>query len=450
MVTKSDFGERRSKVLFDRVELDRLSLGDRAFELSRGVDLADKELRSVTWIYDPESDTVVWSDSLEEFFGFEEGVLGFSLRLQSEGVPADQVVNAESVTFGPTIRYPSFSDAGDALLAPILTTLRMGHPPAAFELNLVVNCPDDTDHQVVVRASPIEQPRPTDPAGQDTAPAKAFYIGVVIDVTAKETYERELGEMVDRYRLLTEVSPDAVFVHQEGRLVYWNRAGTRLTGLGSSDEAQAEAFAKYYGHPITTFLHPADVAQVAERLSQLIEPGQFIEHGEVRIVSPDGTINTMEVTSVRTTWAGEPAYQVIARDISERKAAEAADRYRASLVAHVSDAIIGIDAEGRIESWNEAAQTTYGWTEEEVAGHSIGSVVSANRTDSAAILERGQHVHRRKDGSSVDVLVSIDPLVDDDTLPSGWVVVCTELTDARQAEAGRRPPRSATRRSWPR
>ncbi len=146
----------------------------------------------------------------------------------------------------------------------------------------------------------------------------------------------------------------------------------------------------------------------------------------------------MEVTSIRTTWGGKPAYQVILRDVSERRAAEAAARYRASLVAHVSDAIIGIDADGRIESWNEAAQAIYGWTEEEVAGHSIGSVVSANRTDSAAVLERGQRSHRRKDGSAVDVLVSIDPLVDDDTQPSGWVVVCTELTDARQAEAGRR------------
>ena len=35
-------------------------------------------------------------------------------------------------------------------------------------------------------------------------------------------------------------------------------------------------------------------------------------------------------------------------------------------------------------------------------------------------------------------MVSIDPLIDDATQPSGWVVVCTELTDARQAEAGRR------------
>ncbi len=146
----------------------------------------------------------------------------------------------------------------------------------------------------------------------------------------------------------------------------------------------------------------------------------------------------MEVTSIRTSWAGEPAFQVIMRDISERRAAEAAARYRASLVAHVSDAIIGIDADGKIESWNEAAQAIYGWTETEVAGLSIGAVVTANRSDSAAVLERGQRTHRRKDGSEVDVLVSIDPLIDDDTQPSGWVVVCTELTDARQAEAGRR------------
>ncbi len=177
---------------------------------------------------------------------------------------------------------------------------------------------------------------------------------------------------------------------------------------------------------------------MAERLAQLTEPGQFFEHGEVKFFLPSGDVRMMEITSIRTTWAGEPAYQVIARDISERLAAEAANRYRASLVAHVSDAIIGIDAEGRIESWNEAAESIYGWTEQEVAGLSISAVVTANRTDSAAVLERGRRTHHRKDGSHVDVLVSIDPLIDDSTQPSGWVVVCTELTDARQAEAGRR------------
>ena len=431
MVTTSGFDERRSKVAFDRVEFDHPSMGDRAFELSRGVDLSEKELRSVTWVYDTAQDAVIWSTPVEEFFGFEDGVLGFSV--------ADGTETAAGQTEGDTIadpgrpsRYASGNDAGEALLAPILAPLRLGHPPARFDLDLIVNCPDGTVHTVVVRASPMVT------AEHLGEPPKGFYAGVVVDVTAQDTYERELGEMVDRYRLLTEVSPDVVFVHQDGRLVYWNRAGARLVGIGPSEEEQAEAFAKYYRHPITDFLHPADIPHVAERLAQLTEPGQFFEHGEIRIVAPDGTTNVMEVTSVRTTWAGEPAFQVIARDISERKAAEAANRYRASLVAHVSDAIIGIDAEGRIESWNEAARTLYGWTEEEVSGLSIAAVVTANRTDSAAVLERGQRSHRRKDGSEVEVLVSIDPLIDDDTQPSGWVVVCTELTDARQAEAGRR------------
>ena len=42
--------------------------------------------------------------------------------------------------------------------------------------------------------------------------------------------------MVDRYRLLTEVSPDVVFVHQNGLLVYGNRAAARLIGSGSTEE----------------------------------------------------------------------------------------------------------------------------------------------------------------------------------------------------------------------
>ena len=44
----------------------------------------------------------------------------------------------------------------------------------------------------------------------------------------------------------------------------------------------------YYGAPITDFLHPDDIDDMIERLAQLTEPGQFFEHGEVRIVSPDG------------------------------------------------------------------------------------------------------------------------------------------------------------------
>jgi diguanylate cyclase (GGDEF)-like protein/PAS domain S-box-containing protein len=407
---------------------------DRPFELSQDIDLTGDSLPTVTWAYDRSADSVIWSSPIEEFFGFERGVRGFAVRsagpvalasvtcLSDEGDAAD----------GPDARL-DFSDPagiGELLLAPILAPLRAGAPHADFDLRMTVTCPDGTDHTVVVRASPIAGAGCASAANMLSDHVRDLYTGVVIDVTAQKKFERELGDLVDRYRLLTEVSPDVVIVHQNGLLVYGNRAAVKLIGAGGMWD--------HYGQPMTDFVDPRDIGGVVDRLSQLTEDGQYFEHGEVRVKALDGTITVMEITSIRTSWAGQPAFQVILRDVSERRAAEAAARYRASLVAHVSDAIIGIDGDGRIESWNEAAQAIYGWTEEEVAGLSIGAVVSANRSESAALLERGQRSHRRKDGSQVDVLVSIDPLIDDDTQPSGWVVVCTELTDARQAEAGRR------------
>jgi diguanylate cyclase (GGDEF)-like protein/PAS domain S-box-containing protein len=451
MATTSSFGDRRSRVSFDRVELDQSGMGNRAFELSEAIELGGKELPSVTWVYDPARDSVVWSSPIERLFGFEEGIRGFAV-LADDAAPADDAVPAGSSVAADrehqdgapdedpgqswsSARFADGADFGSSLLSPILAPIRHGVPPSEFDLHREVHCPDGVVHRVVVRASPMPAPGVSTELPEDQIPA--FYVGVVVDVTAQQQFERELGEMVDRYRLLTEVSPQVVFVHQDGRFVYGNRAMARLIGA-ETDEEYAQVFAKYYGQLITDFTDPDDLADMAERLAQLTEPGQFFEHGEIRWLLPGGTSKMMEITSIRTSWAGEPAYQVIARDISERRAAEAANRYRASLVAHVSDAIIGIDADGRIESWNEAAQAIYGWEEEDVAGLSISAVVTANRTDSASVLERGQRIHRRKDGSEVDVLVSIDPLIDDDTQPSGWVVVCTELTDARQAEAGRR------------
>ena len=423
MVTASSFGSQRPTLSFDRIERGPANM----LELSEDVDLTIDSLRSVSWVYDRSADEVSWSYPFEELFGFDSGDPGFSVE---SGTP---VVGQPEITVhapAPGPRLPV--DVGRAVLEPVLAPISLGVPPAHYDLRMVVVSPDGTQHEVVVRASPITVG--VGGAGQPSVDGDNYYVGVVIDVTGTHRFERELGELVDRYRLLTEVSPDAVVVHQEARLVYGNRAALRLIGLDLDPENAKEL----YGRFITDFIHPGDIGDTIERIAELQEDGQFFEHGEARILRTDGTSVIVEVTSIRTHWAGQPAYQVIMRDVSERRAAEAANRYRANLVAQVSDAIIGIDADGKIESWNEAAQAIYGWTESEVAGMSISAVVSANRSESASVLERGQRRHRRKDGSEVDVLVAIDPLIDDDTQPAGWVVVCTELTDARQAEAGRR------------
>jgi diguanylate cyclase (GGDEF)-like protein/PAS domain S-box-containing protein len=401
-------------------------------ELPRDVKFDLTSVPIVTWSYDPVTEEIRWSAPIEDLFGVDPGTPGFVLNMTADvdELPAPLARIGEQAGDQTDAGSPGtvVDDLSSAILEPILTPIRAGVPPAEYDLRTVVTSPSGTVHKLIVRASSSATGGRV-VSGYPAAGAGS-YLGAVVDVTEHVYAERELHDMVDRFRLLTELSPDAIIVHRDGNLVYGNAAAVRLI--------HAESMEQYYGFPMTDFVHPDDVGPVAERLGQMGEEGQVSEHGEVRVVGLDGSISVVDVTSVRTSWGGQPAYQVIMRDMSMRIAAEAANRYRASLVAHVSDAIIGIDAEGRIESWNEAARAIYGWTETEVAGLSIAAVVTSNRTDSAAVLERGQRSHHRKDGSEVDVLVSIDPLIDDDTQPSGWVVVCTELTDARQAEAGRR------------
>jgi diguanylate cyclase (GGDEF)-like protein/PAS domain S-box-containing protein len=432
MVISSTNEGRRRTASFGRVALEGEESAELPYEVSRNIGLGNEGITTLTWIYDLVDDVVLWSAPIEEFFGFAEGSTGFLVNGSPLPGIGDTAADgaAKDPVIGPTLILGDGGrvDLGAELLAPILAPVRAGAPLAAYELFTRVTCPDGTEHHLVIRASAVGANR--HPVRSGRLDPETYLSGVIVDVTAQERFERELAGLVDRYRLLTEVSPDLVIVHQNGLLVYGNRAAVKAWG--------AESMNEYYGHPITDYIHPNDLNDTVQRIAALTEEGQFVEHGEARIVAPDGTVTVMEATSIRTTWGGEPAYQVILRDVSERRAAEASARYRASLIAHVSDAIIGIDADGRIESWNEAAQAIYGWSEEEVGGMSIGAVVTADRTDSASVLRRGQHTHHRKDGSSVDVLVSIDPLIDDDLQPSGWVVVCTELTDARQAEAGRR------------
>ena len=80
---------------------------------------------------------------------------------------------------------------------------------------------------------------------------------------------------------------------------------------------------------------------------------------------------------------------------------------QAKLVEHVSDAIIGLDDEGRIDSWNPAAEEMYGWSSDAVIGRRFADVVGA---DSRLGLEPAKHletVHRRSDGTLLEVRISV-------------------------------------------
>jgi diguanylate cyclase (GGDEF)-like protein/PAS domain S-box-containing protein len=368
--------------------------------------LAVEVSRTATWDFNPRTGEVRWSCPVEQVLGYAAGTLGFRCW---QGEPDEEETAEEA-------KPPITADVGRALVEPVLAAMRQGAPWTDYDLLQTIQGPEGELHKVQVRATPVAMGN-----GQGCA-------GVIADVTDRKDMEQALQDLIDRYRQLVDLSPDAIIVHQDGVLVYGNPAATKLVKTDLQEG---------FGRSIADFLHPDSISDTLARISDLHEKGDVAPVGEATLVGMDGSQTTVEATSVLTSWAGRPAYQVILRDISERRQAEAAMRYQANLVAHVSDAIIGIDSKSRVESWNPAAESIYGWSIEEAVGQQVAELLTGT-DERHAVLEDGTRVHVRKGGDQIDVWVSMSPLFDDRGKSAGWVVVCTEITEARRVEAARR------------
>jgi diguanylate cyclase (GGDEF)-like protein/PAS domain S-box-containing protein len=135
-----------------------------------------------------------------------------------------------------------------------------------------------------------------------------------VRVTARLSQD---AEAEDRYRLLVELSPDGHVVHQQGRVMYVNTAVLRLLGFTSQE---------CVGRPLTDFVAPGSQAGMLARIASLDTPGLASAPAEVELVRSDGSTVTVESVSVPTRWLDEPAFQVILRDLSEHRAAAAAQK----------------------------------------------------------------------------------------------------------------------------
>ncbi len=126
--------------------------------------------------------------------------------------------------------------------------------------------------------------------------------------------EEALLSSEERYRSLVELSPDALFVHSEGRVVFINSAGVKLFGAANPEQI--------IGMELRHLVHPDYWKAVERRLRRLQEDGRPVPFAEQKMVRLDGTILDVEVAAAPLIFAGKAASQVIAHDISERKRAE--------------------------------------------------------------------------------------------------------------------------------
>src|SRR6185312_12081520 len=101
---------------------------------------------------------------------------------------------------------------------------------------------------------------------------------------------------------------------------------------------------------------------------------------------------------------------------------------------HASAAIVSVDPEGAVTSWNPEAERAFGWAREEVAGRPLGELLADDAPDPVGAAVAGQRWEgslalRSKGGEPVAVWATVAPLRVPDGTTSGAVLVAVRTGD---------------------
>ena len=178
---------------------------------------------------------------------------------------------------------------------------------------------------------------------------------ILEDITGEKRAELTLRESEDRYRKLVEISPDAVFLHREGKIIYANPAAFKLLGASNSDEI--------IGENILDFIHPDFLDAVRKNIEKDLR-GNITPPIELHMLRIDGASIIVEGRGVKTTIDGKPAVQVAIRDITERKRGDEALRESEgklnAILQSVPDIMSMMDKDLTIIWANEPAKRYFG------------------------------------------------------------------------------------------
>lgn len=240
---------------------------------------------------------------------------------------------------------------------------------------------------------------------------------------------------------ILDLLPAAVYVTDAaGRITYFNEAAVALWGCRPklNRDQWCGSWRLFWpdGAPMRHDQCPMAVALKERR------PGR----GEAIAERPDGTrVPFMAFPTPLHDAAGEMVGAVnMLIDISERQRAERLSRHLASIVGSSDDAIVSKDLNGVISTWNKGAERLFGYLAEEAIGKPITILIPADRQDEeTGILDRirrGERIdhfetmRRRKDGSMVNVSLTVSPVIDESGKIVGASKIARDITEQKRRE----------------
>lgn len=265
--------------------------------------------------------------------------------------------------------------------------------------------------------------------------------GTIQDITDRKRAEEALAQSEASYRNLIDGMNETVWVIDDSeKFVDVNRAASEML---------------HYSRAELLSMGPSDIdaniteAMIRQRQNSFAQ--NRIRIFETAHIRKDGERIPVEIQSTQVTYQGQDAILSIARDITERKQAEAAlhrsetmNRLLAAVVHQAGEAIMITDLTGVVEYVNPAYTAMSGYAAAEMIGLALpllqqaATVDSAQRTPWATVQQNetwsGRTVAQRKDGSSYHTAVMLFPIHEAEGHTINYCQIARDISHELQLE----------------
>ena len=181
------------------------------------------------------------------------------------------------------------------------------------------------------------------------------------------------------------------------------------------------------------------------RMLRLPRQGGFASAGGWRLSARSGELREIEVSGYDLDFRGRRARFVIVQDVTHRRREQLVHERLAAIVETSRDAILSHTVDGIVLSWNRAAQRLFGYDAAELVGRSVDALLPDDIRDQERALLRGriaaglpienyQTQRQRKDGTRVDVALSVSPLRDVDGRIVGAASIIRDMRATKELD----------------
>ena len=263
-----------------------------------------------------------------------------------------------------------------------------------------------------------------------------YVVATGTETTRGRRVAREMAETESRFEKLLELLPDPVIVHQNGLAVFVNRAAIEMYGASSAVEM--------YGRPVIEYVAPEQQDLIRIRMGRMLTSGKAEPLVEERHLRLDGTPFDVEVVAAPVTFDGRPAIELVARDITARRATEAALQASEARVRAVFDqsslGMLLVDRDGKWLEGNAAFRRLLGYDNAELGKLNVFDFTHpADRDTGRRLLDDlfagrndGYEVEKRyiaKSGREIWVRVHVSPVRESPGQPQIAVGTVEDLSE---------------------